>query len=62
MSHFLLMSIYAAMVAIFFSALWRRRPLEQLKLFAQVFLAMVVGGLLLAYLMMALPSGPPAAP
>lgn len=60
MSHFLLMNVHALVVAIFFAALWRRDRREQVKLFLQVFLSMVVGGLLLAWLMYPFPSGPPA--
>ncbi len=60
MSHFLLMVIHAAMVSLFFAALWRRERGPQIKLFLQVFLSMVGGGLLLAWLMFPFPSGPPA--
>ena len=60
MSHFLLMVTYAALVSIFFAVLWRRLPRQQGKLFAQLFLGMVVGGLALAWLMYFFPSGPPA--
>ena len=59
MSHFLLMVIYAALVSVFFALLWRRSPREQAKLFLQVFVGMVGGGLALAWLMYFLPAGPP---
>jgi hypothetical protein len=60
MSHFLLMVVYAAMLSVFFSALWRRQRREQIVLFLQLFLGMVGGGLLVAWLMYPFPSGPPA--
>lgn len=60
MSHFLLMVIYAALVSVFFALLWRRELKQRVKLFTQLFLGMVVGGLLLAWLMYPFPSGPPA--
>lgn len=59
-SHFLLMVVYAFIVSLFLALLWRRQPREQLKLFLQLFGAMVGGALLLAYLMYPFPSGPPA--
>lgn len=60
MSHFLLMVVYALLVSVFFTALWRRERKEQVKLFLQLFLGMVVGGLVVAWLMYPFPSGPPA--
>lgn len=60
MSHFLLMVLYSALVSVFFAALWRRRLREQAILFLQLFLGMVGGGLLLAWLMYPFPPGPPA--
>jgi len=60
MSHFLLMVTYAALVSVFFALLWRRTPREQGKLFLQIFLGMVGGGLALAWLMYSFPSGPPS--
>lgn len=60
MSHFLLMVFHALLVGLFFALLWRRQRKEQLKLFLQVFLGMVGGGLLLAWLMYPFPAGPPA--
>jgi hypothetical protein len=59
-SHFLLMVLYSALVSVFFAALWRRRLREQAILFLQLFLGMVGGGLLLAWLMYPFPPGPPA--
>jgi cytochrome bd-type quinol oxidase subunit 2 len=59
-SHFLLMVLYALLVSLFFTLLWRRGRREQIKLFLQIFLGMVGGGLLVAWLMYPFPSGPPA--
>jgi hypothetical protein len=60
LSHFLLMVVYALLVSVFFTALWRRERPEQVKLFLQLFLGMVGGGLLVAWLMFPFPAGPPA--
>ncbi|MFP3940599.1 MAG: hypothetical protein ACLF0P_09860 [Thermoanaerobaculia bacterium] len=60
MSHFLLMVLYSLLVSTFFAALWRRGFREQLVLFLQLFLGMVGGGLLVAWLMYPFPPGPPA--
>ena len=60
LSHFLLMVLYALIVSLFFTLLWRRGRHEQIKLFLQIFLGMVGGGLLVAWLMYPFPSGPPA--
>ena len=60
LSHFLLMVLYALLVSLFFTLLWRRERREQVKLFLQLFLGMVGGGLLVAWLMFPFPSGPPA--
>lgn len=60
MSHFFLMVLYALIVSLFFALLWRRERKERIKLFLQLFLGMVGGGLLVAYLMYPFPPGPPA--
>ncbi len=60
MSHFLLMMLYAFLVSLFFALLWRREPRPRLRLFLQLFLGMMLGGVLLAWLMYPFPSGPPA--
>ena len=60
LSHFLLMVLYALIVGLFFTLLWRLERKEQIKLFLQIFLGMVLGGLLVAWLMYPFPSGPPA--
>ena len=59
-SHFFLMVLYAFLVSLFFTLLWRRNRREQMKLFVQLFLGMVGGGLLVAWLMYPFPQGPPA--
>lgn len=60
MSHFLLMVVYSLLVSTFFAVLWRRETRDQVLLFLQLFVGMVVGGLLIAWLMYPFPSGPPA--
>jgi hypothetical protein len=60
LSHFFLMVVYALLVSLFFAVLWRRRRGEQMILFLQLFLGMVGGGLVVAWLMYPFPSGPPA--
>ena len=60
LSHFFLMVVYALLVSLFFTALWRRNRREQIILFLQLFVGMVGGGLLVAWLMYPFPSGPPA--
>jgi len=60
LSHFFLMVVYALLVSIFFTVLWRRDRRAQVTLFLQLFLGMVGGGLIVAWLMFPFPSGPPA--
>jgi len=60
MSHFFLMVLYSLVVSLFFTLLWRRERNEQIRLFLQLFLGMVGGGLLVAWLMDPFPQGPPA--
>lgn len=59
-SHFFLMVLYAFLVSLFFALLWRRDPKARLRLFLQLFVGMVGGGLLIAWLMYPFPTGPPA--
>jgi len=59
MSHFVLMLIYAAQISLFFSILWRRTRGDQTKLFLQIFLSLMVGGLMVAWILYAVPTGPP---
>lgn len=58
-SHFLLMIIYAFVVSVFFATLWKRVWREQIRLFLQLFLGLAGGGILIAWLMYFLPTGPP---
>ena len=51
LSHFFLMVLYSLVVSLFFTFLWRRERKEQVRLFLQLFLGMVGGGLLVAWLM-----------
>ena len=60
LSHFFLMVLYAFLVSVFFALLWRSEPRDRAKLFLQIFLGMVVGGLLVAWLMYPFPPGPPS--
>ncbi|HVT59884.1 MAG TPA: hypothetical protein VHR45_15970 [Thermoanaerobaculia bacterium] len=60
LSHFFLMVLYALLVSLFFTLLWRRDRRHQVTLFLQLFLGMVLGGLAAAWLMYPFPSGPPA--
>ncbi len=60
MDHFLWMVIYAGLIGLFFAVLWRRQRRRQIVLFFQIFLGMVVGGIVLAWMMYFFPSGPPA--
>jgi uncharacterized membrane protein YfcA len=59
-SHILLMTLYAVLVSGFFALLWRRSSRARWKLFAQLFIGMMGGGILLGWLMYPFPSGPPA--
>jgi hypothetical protein len=54
------MVAYALLVSLFFTVLWRRERGAQVVLFLQLFLGMVGGGLIVAWLMFPFPSGPPA--
>ena len=59
-SHILLMTTYAFLVSLFFALLWRSTRRGRTRLFLQLFLGMMGGGLLLAWLMFPFPSAPPA--
>ncbi|MEM9290586.1 MAG: hypothetical protein AAGD01_02785 [Acidobacteriota bacterium] len=61
-SHFLLMLLFAFGLGVFFSVLSQRDLKQQLRVFLQVFLGLVLGGLVLAWIMYAIPSGPPGSP
>ena len=60
MTHLNLMVLYAALLGLFFAVLWRRDRREQLKLFLQIFLGLVVGAIVVGWLMYPFPSGPPS--
>ena len=60
MSHLTAMTLYAALLGVFFATLWRRERRGQVKLFLQVFGSLMLGAALLGWLMYVLPSGPPA--
>ncbi|MDY7095276.1 MAG: hypothetical protein SX243_20050 [Acidobacteriota bacterium] len=59
-SHFGLMVLYALLVSLFFAGLWRYEWRGRIKLFLQIFLGLLGGGLLLAFLMFPFPAQPPA--
>ncbi len=59
LSHVFLMVLYALLVSVFFALLWRGDRRGQVRLFLQLFLGMVGGGILLAWLMYPFPPGPP---
>lgn len=54
------MVVYAALIGVFFALLWKRERDQQVRLFAKIFLGLMLGGLAVAWLMYAFPSGPPA--
>lgn len=58
-NHVLLMTVYALIVSMFFAFLWRRTRAARTRLFVQLFIGLMGGGILLAWLMYAFPSGPP---
>jgi len=59
-SHILLMTLYALLISAFFALLWRQEGGARWRLFLQLFLGMMLGGILLGWLMYPFPSGPPA--
>lgn len=58
-SHFNLMVVYALLLSAFLAVLWRRERRAQLKLFAQLFLGLVLGAVVVGWLMYPFPPGPP---
>jgi hypothetical protein len=54
--HFLIMTIYAFLISLFFALLWRNRSRERTALFVKLFLALVVGALAVAWLMYPFPA------
>jgi uncharacterized membrane protein YqjE len=53
--HFLIMTLYALLVSVFFSVLWAGDKAERIRLFAKIFAALVLGGLAVAWLMYPFP-------
>lgn len=60
MSHLGLMALYALLLGVFFSLLWRRGVAPRIRLFLQIFLGMLVGAILVGWLMYFFPGGPAA--
>lgn len=59
MTHFVLLVVYALLISLFFATLWRETFAAARRLFLQMFLGLVLGALLIAWLMYPFPSGPP---
>ena len=62
LSHFGLAVLYALLVSAFLSLLWRREARPRFRLFLQLFVGLVGGALVVAWLMVPFPAGPPAPP
>ena len=60
MNHLALMTLYAAMLGVFFATLWRRDRKAQVRLFLQIFASLMLGAIVLGWLLYFLPAGPPA--
>jgi hypothetical protein len=54
--HFVIMTLYAFLVSLFFALLWRNSSRERTALFVKLFLALVVGALVVAWLMYPFPA------
>jgi len=54
------MTLYAAMLGLFFATLWRRERKAQIRLFLQIFGSLMLGAIALGWLLYFLPAGPPA--
>ena len=54
--HFLIMTLYALLVSVFFALLWRTRGRDRAILFVKLFAALLLGGLAVAWLMYPFPS------
>jgi hypothetical protein len=54
--HFLIMTLYAFLISLFFALLWRNGRRERAALFVKLFLALVVGALAVAWLMYPFPA------
>jgi cytochrome bd-type quinol oxidase subunit 2 len=56
-NHIVLMFIYAAATAAFFSLLWKHERRERIRSFAVIFCALFLGGIALGWLMFPFPLG-----
>ncbi len=54
--HFVIMTLYAFLISLFFALLWRNERRERTTLFVKLFLALVVGALAVAWLMYPFPA------
>jgi len=54
--HFVIMTLYAFLISLFFALLWRNSSRERTVLFVKLFLALVVGALVVAWLMYPFPA------
>lgn len=54
-SHVVLMTIYALLAGAFFALLWKVETRDRVRLFALVFLGMLLGGLAIAWAMFPFP-------
>jgi len=54
--HFVIMTLYAFLISLFFALLWRNERRERTALFVKLFLALVVGALAVAWLMYPFPA------
>ena len=54
--HFLIMTLYAFLISLFFALLWRNSSRDRTALFVKLFLALVVGALVVAWLMYPFPA------
>ena len=60
MGHLAAMTLYAALLSVFFATLWRRERPAQIKRFARIVGSLLLGAIALGWLMYFFPSGPPA--
>jgi cytochrome bd-type quinol oxidase subunit 2 len=54
-SHMVLMFLYAAAIALFFSLLWKHERRERIRSFVVIFCSLFLGGIALGWLMFPLP-------
>jgi len=54
--HFLILTLYALLISVFFALLWRNERRDRAALFVKLFLALVLGALAVAWLMYPFPS------